>query len=418
MSDSRDRFCSARPLSVIQMVAFLKQRATALLASCTQKNAQIRLPLWKFLTSPRVCHSAPETYEWPKERENPETGRSQGEEIRVLDMVARMESECLKHQGQREPGSLSGNNSFRRNVGRVLLTNGSSGHRQKWRGLCWHTRHSGAPLAADIYGWRTLCNWASLCKGTGLWWHFSELSRIASRCELPRGQHRGGLSEVTEVESQKSQKSQRWSHKSHRGRVTEVTEVTEVESQKSQRWSHKSHRGGVTKVTEVESQKSQRWSHRSHRGGVTEVTEVESQKSQRWSHRSHRSHRGGVTEVTEVESQKSQRWSHKSHRGRVTEVTEVTEVESQKQSRVSKQLWRIAAEGFPGCKLGLHEALTGAIHKKSRGSEREEEYWSPCDREVTGRQRTMKTPGPTTRGAASPGPLGLRSDLTAIARAF
>lgn len=130
MSDSGDGVHAARPLSVIQMVAFLEQRATALLASCT-KNCTNSPAIVKISGQSRGMppapepFSAPDTCEEPKERENPETGRSQSEPVRVLDMVARLESECLKHQGQREPGSLSRNNSFRRNVGRVLLTNGS-----------------------------------------------------------------------------------------------------------------------------------------------------------------------------------------------------------------------------------------------------------------------------------------------------
>lgn len=130
MSDSGDGVCAARPLSVIQMVAFLEQKATALLASCT-KNCTNSPAIVKISGQSRGIppapepFSAPETCEEPREQENPETGRSQGEPVRVLDMVARLESECLKHQGQREPGSLSRNNSFRRNVGRVLLTNGS-----------------------------------------------------------------------------------------------------------------------------------------------------------------------------------------------------------------------------------------------------------------------------------------------------
>ncbi|XP_028614386.1 F-box only protein 34 [Grammomys surdaster] len=130
MSDSGDSVYAARPLSVIQMVAFLEQRATALLASCT-KNCTNSPAIVKISGQSRGMppgpepFSAAETCEEPKERENPETGSPQSEPVRVLDMVARLESECLKHQGQREPGSLSRNNSFRRNVGRVLLTNNS-----------------------------------------------------------------------------------------------------------------------------------------------------------------------------------------------------------------------------------------------------------------------------------------------------
>ncbi|XP_041489924.1 F-box only protein 34 isoform X2 [Microtus oregoni] len=130
VGDSGDGVYSGRPLSVIQMVAFLEQRASALLASCA-KNCTNSPAIVKITGQSRGLPPAPEpfsalgTCEEPMERGNPEAGRSQSEPVRVLDMVARLESECLKHQGQREPGTLSRNNSFRRNVGRVLLTNGA-----------------------------------------------------------------------------------------------------------------------------------------------------------------------------------------------------------------------------------------------------------------------------------------------------
>lgn len=130
VSDSGDGVCTGRPLSVIQMVAFLEHRASALLASCakhcTNSPAIVKITGQSRGGPPALePFSAPGTCEEPTERGNPEAGRSQSEPVRVLDMVARLESECLKHQGQREPGTLSRNNSFRRNVGRVLLTNGA-----------------------------------------------------------------------------------------------------------------------------------------------------------------------------------------------------------------------------------------------------------------------------------------------------
>ncbi|XP_004681906.1 PREDICTED: F-box only protein 34 [Condylura cristata] len=128
-SDTGDGLYAGRPLSVIQMVAFLEQRASALLASCA-KNCT-NSPVVRFSGQPRGVPPASETFsavvacEEPTERGNPEASEPQSEPIRVLDMVARLESECLKRQSQREPGSLSRNNSFRRNVGRVLLANGT-----------------------------------------------------------------------------------------------------------------------------------------------------------------------------------------------------------------------------------------------------------------------------------------------------
>ncbi|XP_057589350.1 F-box only protein 34 [Hippopotamus amphibius kiboko] len=136
VSDSGDGVYAGRPLSVIQMVALLEQRASALLASCakncTNSPAMVRFsgqsrgvpPASEPLSAPGAC-------EEPMERRNPEVGEPQSEPVRVLDMVARLESECLKRQSQREPGSLSRNNSFRRNVGRVLLVNGTQAEESK-----------------------------------------------------------------------------------------------------------------------------------------------------------------------------------------------------------------------------------------------------------------------------------------------
>lgn len=128
VSDSGDGVYAGRPLSVIQMVAFLEQRASALLASCA-KNCTNSPAIVRFSGQSRSVPPAPEPFsapgacEEPTERGNSEIGEPQSEPVRVLDMVARLESECLKQQSQREPGNLSRNNSFRRNVGRVLLAN-------------------------------------------------------------------------------------------------------------------------------------------------------------------------------------------------------------------------------------------------------------------------------------------------------
>lgn len=135
-SDGGDGVYAGRPLSVIQMVAFLEQRASALLASCA-KNCINTPATVKLSGQSRGVPPAPEPFsapgacEEPTEKGSSEIGKPQGEPVRVLDMVARLESECLKRQGQREPVSLSRNNSFRRNVGRVLLTNGTQADEDK-----------------------------------------------------------------------------------------------------------------------------------------------------------------------------------------------------------------------------------------------------------------------------------------------
>ncbi|XP_007946556.1 F-box only protein 34 [Orycteropus afer afer] len=133
VSDSGDGVYAGRPLSVIQMVAFLEQRASALIASCA-KNCTNSPAVMRFSGHSRglpPTFSAPGACEEPTERGNPEVGEPSSEPVRVLDMVARLESECLRRQSQREPGGLSRNNSFRRNVGRVLLANGTSAEEGK-----------------------------------------------------------------------------------------------------------------------------------------------------------------------------------------------------------------------------------------------------------------------------------------------
>ncbi|KAM5273180.1 F-box only protein 34 [Ctenodactylus gundi] len=129
VSDSGDGVYAGRPLSVIQMVAFLEQRASALLASCakncTNSPAIVRFsgqsksvpPTLESFSAPGACEETPD-------KGNREADEPQSEPVRVLDMVAKLESACLKRQSRCEPGSLSRNNSFRRNVGRMLLANG------------------------------------------------------------------------------------------------------------------------------------------------------------------------------------------------------------------------------------------------------------------------------------------------------
>ncbi|NXK91778.1 FBX34 protein, partial [Formicarius rufipectus] len=123
-SDGGDGAFPGRSLSVIEMVAFLEQRASALLVDCakTCTAAPAARPSAQPGAQPKGALPGPDPFpsagEVPVERS---PGEQQGEPVRVLDMVARLESECLRRQ---EVGSLSRNNSFRRNVGRVLLASG------------------------------------------------------------------------------------------------------------------------------------------------------------------------------------------------------------------------------------------------------------------------------------------------------
>ncbi|KAM8807309.1 F-box only protein 34 [Eudromia elegans] len=111
-----------RPLSVAEMVAFLEQRASALLADCAKTCAR---------AAGGQPKGAAEPSEPPADK-GPCGGEQQGEPVRVLDMVARLESECLRRQSERDgggggTGGLSRNNSLRRSVGRVLLASGTQG---------------------------------------------------------------------------------------------------------------------------------------------------------------------------------------------------------------------------------------------------------------------------------------------------
>ncbi|NXE51676.1 FBX34 protein, partial [Casuarius casuarius] len=130
VNDNGEGVFPGRSLSVIEMVAFLEQRASALLVDCaktcpsastTRPSAQPKgaLPSSDPFSSVGACEVHPEKGTCGSSEQQ------QSEPVRVLDMVAKLESECLRRQSEREAGSLSRNNSFRRNVGRVLLANGT-----------------------------------------------------------------------------------------------------------------------------------------------------------------------------------------------------------------------------------------------------------------------------------------------------
>ncbi|KAJ8291140.1 hypothetical protein GJAV_G00021830 [Gymnothorax javanicus] len=111
-----------KTLSVVEMVAFMEQRANKPQVDCTKPlHPRTSGPA----TAPRVgsLPPAPCPEERPERPEALEGREEEGESVRVLDMVAKLESECLKRQSEREGsgGGLSRNNSLRRSVCRVLL---------------------------------------------------------------------------------------------------------------------------------------------------------------------------------------------------------------------------------------------------------------------------------------------------------
>ncbi|KAI4905389.1 hypothetical protein NFI96_018609 [Prochilodus magdalenae] len=105
-----------KTLSVVEMVAYLEQRA------CDQQvdlkpqslRSSSTITLSKAASLPQLAEQVskgPQLPEVPEEEES----------VRVLDMVAKLESQCLSRQSLRDGGNLSRNNSLRRRVGRVLL---------------------------------------------------------------------------------------------------------------------------------------------------------------------------------------------------------------------------------------------------------------------------------------------------------
>ncbi|XP_030637680.1 F-box only protein 34 [Chanos chanos] len=107
-----------KPPSVVEMVAYLEQMASD--QRVDSKPLSLRSSSTITLSKGGSALQPVEQQE-PKSLEQPENREEEGECVRVQDMVAKLESECLKRQSFREGGVLSRNNSLRRNVGRVLL---------------------------------------------------------------------------------------------------------------------------------------------------------------------------------------------------------------------------------------------------------------------------------------------------------
>ncbi|XP_022053550.1 F-box only protein 34 [Acanthochromis polyacanthus] len=95
-------------VSVVEIVAFMEQRANE-----QQPDSKPLLALQRSSTTITLSRALPLAV-----REGSEVKGEEPESIKVSDMVARLESECLR---RRTEGDLSRNNSLRRTVGRVLL---------------------------------------------------------------------------------------------------------------------------------------------------------------------------------------------------------------------------------------------------------------------------------------------------------
>lgn len=95
-------------VSVVEIVAFMEQRANE-----QQPDSKPLLALQRSSTTITLSRAPPSAV-----REGSEVKGEVPESVKVSDMVARLESECLK---RRKEGDLSRSNSLRRTVGRVLL---------------------------------------------------------------------------------------------------------------------------------------------------------------------------------------------------------------------------------------------------------------------------------------------------------
>ncbi|XP_026789961.3 F-box only protein 34 [Pangasianodon hypophthalmus] len=107
---------SGKTISVVEMVAYLEQRASNQRVDpkrpSLRSSSTITLSKGLSLLPPaEQVSKGPQLSEVHEEEES----------VRVLDMVAKLESQCLSRQSVREGGDLSRNNSLRRRVGRVLL---------------------------------------------------------------------------------------------------------------------------------------------------------------------------------------------------------------------------------------------------------------------------------------------------------
>lgn len=100
-------------VSVVEIVAFMEQRANE-----QQPDSKPLLALQRSSTTITLSRAPPPV------REGSEVKGEEPESVKVSDMVARLESECLR---RRTEGDLSRNNSLRRTVGRVLLAAADQG---------------------------------------------------------------------------------------------------------------------------------------------------------------------------------------------------------------------------------------------------------------------------------------------------
>ncbi|XP_072895995.1 F-box only protein 34-like isoform X1 [Hemitrygon akajei] len=149
-----DGHCHSSSLSVAEMVALLEQRANSLLPDCSKPFTNVNAHLPNIVHSKggsplveAISHTGSESD--LSHKKSTENKKLQGEYVRVIEVIAKLESECLKNQHNRNGEAR--NNSFRRGVGRVLLTNPHlSEESAKSTGII--RKSAGAPRAVDNIG--------------------------------------------------------------------------------------------------------------------------------------------------------------------------------------------------------------------------------------------------------------------------
>nr|XP_023654522.1 F-box only protein 34 [Paramormyrops kingsleyae]XP_023654523.1 F-box only protein 34 [Paramormyrops kingsleyae]XP_023654524.1 F-box only protein 34 [Paramormyrops kingsleyae]XP_023654525.1 F-box only protein 34 [Paramormyrops kingsleyae]XP_023654527.1 F-box only protein 34 [Paramormyrops kingsleyae]XP_023654528.1 F-box only protein 34 [Paramormyrops kingsleyae]XP_023654529.1 F-box only protein 34 [Paramormyrops kingsleyae] len=100
-----------KTLSVVEIVAYFDQQVGRAKPCSLRASGN----------DPLSGVGLPPPLDQPGGQNAPENRAEVGEGIRVQEMVAKLESECLKEQCEREAGGLKRSGSLRRNVGRVLL---------------------------------------------------------------------------------------------------------------------------------------------------------------------------------------------------------------------------------------------------------------------------------------------------------
>ncbi|XP_060919764.1 F-box only protein 34 [Labrus mixtus] len=170
-------------VSVGEMVAFLEQRASE-----QQPDSKPVLALQRSSASITLSRAPP-----PEFGDSSEVRGEEPESVKVSDMVAKLESECLK---RRTEGDLSRSNSLRRTVGRVLLTTGDQSEPASPSSV----RSSLTSSSSSLSGAQPICREPISCSETS---PASALSPPSPSCQATPPPGETGLEAQTESGTQR-----------------------------------------------------------------------------------------------------------------------------------------------------------------------------------------------------------------------